>query len=166
MHEDGIRACEEFLNQRTDHSLPKEDLCYLIWLILSSNEFTFNGAYYLHEHRIAVGNHMVPSYVYLFMGKFECRFLQTQDRLPLVWWWYINNVLAIWLHGEPVFDEFLRELIHHHMTYKFKVNWPAEEVTFVDTRVHLNPYGTIVTNSWHTIISHRDNCHEYVTHIY
>ena len=45
LHDEGVNACEEFLNTRIDQSPPSKDLCQLIQLILESNVFIFNGAH-------------------------------------------------------------------------------------------------------------------------
>ena len=45
LHDEGINACEEFLNTRTDQSPPSKDLCQLIQLILESKAFTVNGLF-------------------------------------------------------------------------------------------------------------------------
>ena len=113
-HDEGIIACEEFLNTRSDQSPPTRSLCQLIHLILESNAFTFNGAYYLQLQGTAMGTRMAPSYANLFMGKFEQQFLRTQDRVPLVWWRYIDDVFAVWTHGVQHLDEFVRELNSYH----------------------------------------------------
>ena len=136
-HDEGIKACEEALNTRTDQSLPTEDLCHLIKLILSKNAFTFNQAFYLQRSGTAMGTRMAPSYANLFMGKFEREFLRTQTALPLVWWRFIDDVFAIWTHGEQQLQTFLGELNHHHTSIKFTANWSTEEVSFLDTRVYL-----------------------------
>ena len=95
-HDEGIRACEEALDSRIDQSLPTKDICHLIKLILTTNAFTFNDAFYLQQSGTAMGTRMAPSYTNLFMGKFECEFLLTQTALPLVWWRFIDDVFAIW----------------------------------------------------------------------
>ena len=136
-HDEGFNACEEFLSTRTDQSPSTKDLCQLIQLILESNTFTFNGACYLQLQGTAMGTRMAPSYANLFMGKFEQEFLQTQNRLPLVWWRYIDDVFAIWTHGVPCLNAFLRELNNYHTTIKFTADWSSKEVTFLDTRVTL-----------------------------
>ena len=81
---------------------------------------------------------MAPSYANLFMGKFEQQFLQTQDRLPLVWWryMYIDDVFAILTHGVPYLNAFVWKLNSYHTTIKFTANWSTEEVTFLHTRVY------------------------------
>ena len=93
-----------------------------------------------------MGTRLVPSYANLFMGKFEQQFLQTQDRLPLVWWRYIDDVFAIWTHDVPYLNEFIRELNSYHTTIKFTANWSTEEVTFLDTRVYIKK-----TEKWRRI---------------
>ena len=100
-HDEGVNACEEFLNTETDQSPPTKDLCQLIQLIFESNAFIFNGAYYLQFQGTAMGTRMASSYANLFMGKFEQHFLQTQNKLPLVWSRYIDDVFATWTHGLP-----------------------------------------------------------------
>ena len=54
-----------------------------------------------------MGTRMAPSYASLFMGKFEHEFLRTQIALPLVWWRFIDDVFAIWTHGEQQLQTFL-----------------------------------------------------------
>ena len=98
-HDKGVNTCEEILNTRTDQSPPTKDLCQLTQLILESNVFIFNGAYYLQVQGVAMETQMAPSYANLFMGKFEQQFLQAQNKLLLVWWRYIDDVFAIWTHG-------------------------------------------------------------------
>ena len=66
------------------------------------NSFVFNETNYLQVHGTAMGTRtMAPSYANVFMGKLERKFLQTQDRIPRVWWRYIDDTFAIWDHGEP-----------------------------------------------------------------
>ena len=137
LHDEGINACEEFLNTRTDQSPHAKDLCQLIQQTLESNAFTFNGAYYLQLQGTAMSTQMAPSYANLFMGKFEQEFLQTQNRLRLVWWRYIDDVFTIWTYGVPCLNAFLQELNNYHTTIKFTADWSSKEVTFLDTRVYI-----------------------------
>ena len=89
---------------------PTADLCRLIKLILSTNSFTFNEEYYLPIHGTAMGTCIAPSYANLFMGKLEQEFLRTQEKVPLVWWRYIDDIFAVWTHGEPALQIFVIEL--------------------------------------------------------
>ena len=135
----GVNACEEFLNTRTYQSPPTKDLRQLIQLILESNAFIFKGACYLQLQGTPMGIRMAPSYTNFFIGKFEQQFLRTQNKLPLVWWRYIDDVFTIWTHGVPCLNMFLRELNNYHTTIKFKADWSAQEVTFLeDGRVEMD----------------------------
>ena len=84
-----------------------------------------------------MGTHNAPSFANLFLGKFEQQFLRTQNRLPLVWWRYIEDVFAIWTHEVPCLDAFLQELNSYHTTVKFTADWSAKMVTLLDTQVYL-----------------------------
>ena len=83
-----------------------------------------------------MGTPMAPSYGNLFMGKLEQQFLQNQERVPLVWWRNIDDIFAVWTHGEPTLQSFVGELNRHHSTIKFTANLSVE-VTFLDTWVYL-----------------------------
>ena len=86
-----------------------------------------------------MGTRMAPSYANFSMGKFEQQFLQTQDKLLLVWWryMYINDVFTIWTHGVSCLNVFLLEFNNYHTTIKFTADWSAQEVTFLDMRVYI-----------------------------
>ena len=81
-HEEGIAACEEFLNCQEKQEPPTTDVCQPIQLVLTKNSFIFNETNYLQVHGTAMGTGMAPSYANLFMGKLELEFLQTQDKIP------------------------------------------------------------------------------------
>ena len=93
--------------------------------------------YYLQIHGNTMGTHMALSYANLFLGKLECKFLATQDRIPRAWWRYIDDIFAIWTHGEPALCAFIENLNCHHPTIKFTAAWPAKEVIFLDSWVYL-----------------------------
>ena len=110
-----------------------------------------------------MGSWMAPSYTNLFMGRFEQQFRQTQNKLPLVWWRYIDDVFAIWTHGVPSLNVFLRELNNYHTTIKFTADWSAQEVTFLDTWVYIKT-GRVETDLHVKLTSkhqhlHTKSCH-------
>ena len=136
-HQEGITALEEALNSRADLTPPTDNLCHLIKLILSTNSFTFNKEYYLQVLGTAMGTCMAPSYANLFMGKLEREFLQTQDKVPLVWWRYIDDVFIMWTHGEEPLHLFVENLNSYHMTIKLTATWSSEEIIFLETPVYV-----------------------------
>ena len=112
-----------------------------------------------------MGTRMAPSYANLFMGKLEREFLLTQDIEPQVWWRFIDDIFAIWTHGEHVLCRFIESLNPHHPTVKFTSTWSAEQVTFLDTTVYPKD-GQISTDLYtkptdkHQYL-HMDSCHPF-----
>ena len=83
-HKDGIQACSDLLDRRTNPTIKTTRLCDLIRLILTNNTFTFNGQHYRQINGTAMGPKMAPSYANLFMGKFEQEALATVPWVPEV----------------------------------------------------------------------------------
>ena len=117
---------QEFLDLR-DLSVPSmADLCHLIRLILTINSVSFNGNYYLQIHGTAMGTRMAPSFSNLFMEKLELKFLLNQNIKPRVWWRFVDDIFAIWTHGEQSLHKFIKSLNRHHPTIKFTPTWSAD----------------------------------------
>ena len=94
------------------------------------NSFHLNNEYLLQMHGNAIGTRMAPFYANFFTGKLERKFLATQDKQFQEWWRYIDDILAIWFHGEIYLHTFKEELNCHHPTIKFKVNCQRKRLVF------------------------------------
>ena len=77
-HDEGISACMNALNTRPSQHPPTSDICQLIELILTRNNFIFNEENYLQLQGTAMGTRMAPSYTVMFMDHLEQQFLSTQ----------------------------------------------------------------------------------------
>ena len=64
------------------------------------NNFEFGDQHFLQIHGTAMGTRMAPSYANIFMGKLEQELLAHAREKPAVWWQYIDDVFALWNHGE------------------------------------------------------------------
>ena len=106
---------------------------------------------------------MALSYANLFMGKLEREFLWTQDMEPRVWWRFIDDIIAIWTHGEQALCRFIESLNHHHPTIKFTATWSTEQDMFLGITIYLKD-GQIATDLYtkptdkHQYLS-MDSCH-------
>ena len=80
-----------------------------------------------------MGSRMAPSYANMFMGKLENDLLQRAERKAIVWWKYIDDVFAIWTHGEENLLKFIHDMNFYHATIKFTAEWSRESVVFQDT---------------------------------
>ena len=92
-----------------------------------------------------MGTWMAPSYANIFMAQLEQRILATAIIKPLIWWCYIDDISAIWSHGEEALLWFVEELNHTHPTIKFMAEWSRENIPFLDTLVSLKD-GAITTD--------------------
>jgi hypothetical protein len=105
---------------------------------------------------------MAPSYANLFMGRLEDQFLGKRDLKPLCWLRFIDDIFAIWPHGETELDSFLTCL---NSTSIVKFTWATStsHVTFLDVDVYLEE-GVLRTNVHFKPTNnlqylHHDSCH-------
>ena len=93
-HNDGIKACERFLNSKNSNGgILTESLYKLISTVLIKNHFQFNGDNNLQFKGCAMGTKMAPNYASLFMGKFEDKLNQYHQ--PLFWLRFFDDIVLI-----------------------------------------------------------------------
>ena len=56
---------------------------------------------------------------------------------PLIWWRYIDDIFAIWCHGEANLEVFIADLNQVHPTIKFTAEWSSSSIPFLETRLQL-----------------------------
>ena len=69
-NEEGIQTVRNALNASATR-LPTRIITTLLFLILTLNNFLFNGIHYLQRMGCTMGTKCAPSYANLFMGMFE-----------------------------------------------------------------------------------------------
>ena len=79
-----------------------------------------------------MGTRLVPSYANIFMGDLERKILNKVDKRPNIWWRYIDDVFAIWTHGEECLIEFIGLINNIHSTIQFTAEWSSESIAFLD----------------------------------
>ena len=97
-NDEGIRVAE--LATLEDHrplgTEPENNsIIDLLRLVLTCNNFTFNGENYLQIGGTAMGTKTAPIYAVNFMNYFERRFLYSYVFQPLVWKRYIDNIFML-----------------------------------------------------------------------
>ena len=144
-HNDGIKACEHFLNSKTSNSdVSTESACDLISTVLTKNHFQFNGDNYLQSMGCAVGTKMAPSYVSLFMGKFEEDKLSDYHNQPLIWLRFLDFLIL--QYSEKELLDFIKYLNGAHTSIKFTYQYSTEKATFLDVDISKNNDGTLDTS--------------------
>ena len=64
--------------------------------------------------------------------------LKTQERTPLVWFRYIDDIFFIWAPGKEHLETFLQELNNFNPDLKFTYESNEKEIPFLDLKVKLN----------------------------
>ena len=79
-------------------------------MVLTLNNFEFNGEHFLQIGGTAMGTRLAPSYTNLFMSDFEDKFVYTYREQPLWWKRFIYDIFMLWTHGRDQLDEFIAHL--------------------------------------------------------
>jgi len=159
-NQEGINACQKFLNQyRNGNDNPSTtNILKLLQYVLTKNNFDFNGKHYLQVGGTAMGTKVAPSFAILFMADFEDKNVYTYHTQPKVWFRYIDDIFLIWEHSSEELHNFVEHLNTCHPTIKFTSETSTEKVNFLDTTVHLTPEGTLYT----TLYSKPTDSHNYL----
>ena len=110
-----------------------------------------------------MGTQMAPTFTNIFMGKLERNILHQATHKPTVWWRFIDDIFAVWTHGEDKLIKFIDDVDGYHRTIKFTSEWSRESVTFLDTRITRDGYRLVTdlhtkpTDTHHYL--HRQSCH-------
>ena len=98
---EGIQAGKEALNSVPKKSIATKVIIKFLFLILTLNNFNFNGIHYLPKQGCAMGTICTPSYANIFMGKFERNFmylcLQTFSNFYCR---FISDIFLLWNGSE------------------------------------------------------------------
>ena len=135
---EGLEAIKSYFRSRAapgDQILSKV-ICIFLTLILTLNNFVFNGVNYVQTNGASMGTKCAPTYASLFMGKFEERYIipMIRDRV-LLYIRYIDDLLMIWKDSEEELIKFLEELNKKHPTIKFEYEYSREKVNFLDATI-------------------------------
>ena len=122
---------DKTLPERT--TIPVPDLCRLIELCLKSTYFRLGNTFYKQVEGAAMGSPLSPIVAKLYMEAFEKRALDTTSQKPNLWIRYVDDVFAIWPHGDQALDEFLTHLNSQHPPIQFTMEKEQDQkIAFLD----------------------------------
>ena len=137
---EGIDASTKHLNNHNTTGVNIQMIRSMLELILENNYFEFNDKYYLQTHGTAMGTTMAVSYANIFMATLEEEILKNapEGLTPLEWIRFLDDIFAIWCHGEASLIRFLHHMNKLHTTIKFEYEYSTKTVHFLDTRIYVN----------------------------
>lgn len=122
------------LNTRT--KLPVNVIIELLKLCTESNYFELEGQIFRQDEGMAMGSPLSPIFANIFMEEFEQRAIASAQFQPKVWLRYVDDVFAVWSHGEDKLDEFTEHI--NKVSPTIKLTTEKEEnhkLAFLDVNV-------------------------------
>ena len=156
-HESGLNGLREALEQRSKKEIPTENLIKVAEFILKNNFFEFDSKVFQQIAGTAIGTKFAPTYACIFMDQLETKFLETQTFKPLVWFWYIDHIFFIWIHGEEKLKTFMAELNSFNDNIKFTYEYNKDSTPCLDLKV-ISSNGKLITG----LCSKPTDCHQYL----
>ena len=144
-HDEGVSSVQHtLLKNKKIHTTSV--IVKFLQLILTLNNFVFNGKHYIQTKGCAMGTKCAPSYANIFMGYFEEKFIYPLiAHLSSFYVRYIDDVFLIWTGSIEQFEQFIQDLNKKHPTIKFDYQISKKEVTFLDTVTFIDSDGKIKT---------------------
>ena len=104
-------------------------------------KFTFNDEYYQQTFGMAMGNPLSPLLSNLYMEFFEKKFIPRLNGLQLIWFRYVDDILAL-LPVDFDVDNFLDILNSRVPSIKFTIEKESENcLPFLDVMIHREDFG-------------------------
>ena len=135
----GIEACREQLetNQAGSQFPTNSSIIELLKMVLTKNNFDFNGLHYLQVGGTAMGTRLAPSYANLFMDYFERHYVYTHHTQPLLWKRYIDDIFMLWQHDVQELQNFIDHLNQSVPSINFETHISDSEISFLDVKVRI-----------------------------
>ena len=114
-HHDGLRALKFFLDK---HPFQEPSTSVLVWLaelVLTLNNFSFDGEHYQQTSGVAMGTKMGPNYANLFVGFVEKQiFEQHTDPTPDYLGRYIDDCVGTASCSRGELEQFINYVKNFH----------------------------------------------------
>ena len=138
-HHDGSRALKFFLDKRPTQEPSTSVLVRLAELVLTLNNFSFDGEHYQQISGVAMGTKMGPNYANLFVGFVEKQiFEQYTDPIPDYLGRYIDDRVGTASCSRGELECFINYVNNFHPALQFTWEISETSVSFLDILVSIN----------------------------
>ena len=123
-------------------------LCTLMNLILTLNNFIFNGQNYHQIKGTAMGTRAAPNYANLFMGWFEDKYIYQSNWMKHIRYYgrFIDDIMLVWKGTENELKEFLVYINQVHPSIKFTSEYSGSRINFLDLSILKESKGYLSTD--------------------
>jgi len=123
-------------------------ICKLMRLILTLNNFMFNGKNYHQVKGTAMGTRAAPNYANIFMGWFEDKHVYKSKWRKHIRFYgrFIDDIILIWTGQENQLKDFIAYLNNAHPTIKFTSESSRRNINFLDVTLSKDEKGYLSTD--------------------
>ena len=138
--EEACRTVEKKLEADDDlidrSSMAPKEIAALVKTCLETTYFSQNGKFFQQTEGASMGSPLSPVIASLYMEEFEEKAIQESERKPKTWIRYVDDVLAVWPHGEGALQEFLAHLNRQNEAIQFTMEIEDKnELAFLDVKI-------------------------------
>ena len=148
-NEEGVKAIEENPSIRKKYTTEIiQMICKLMSLVLTLNNYIFNGQNYQQVKGTAMGTRAAPNYANLYMGQFEEKHIYQTDWSQYVRFYgrFIDDICLIWQGTESQLKSFLKHLNEVHPSIKFTFEYSKHRINFLDITLMKSSTGVLSTD--------------------
>ena len=141
---------KETLNNQASKSIVIRVIIKFLHLILTLNNFIFDGINYLQVKGCAMRTICAPAYANIFMGKFEKPHIYSYIRN--IWAFhcrFIDNIFFLWNGKESELIEFKGSLNIKQTIIKPEFTHSKTSITFLDTKIYKNQNEILYTTMYY-----------------
>jgi peptide-methionine (R)-S-oxide reductase len=147
-HVEGMNAIKNVLRNRLDTYPSNVNILKMLDLVLTKNNFDFNGKHYLQINGTAMGTRVAPTYANLFMDYIERNYVYNQPIKPRIWFRFIDDVYGVFRGSEQDLNTFHSYMNNIHPTIKFTMEKSRERVVFLDVETFVK--GNVILSKLYT----------------
>ncbi|XP_012941014.1 uncharacterized protein LOC106012483, partial [Aplysia californica] len=137
-HKEGVEACRFALASLTTYTPCQiREICQLLELVLTLNNFSFNDQHFLQLTGTAMGTPVAPSYANIFMAEFWRKNIAPLPNQPFLVMRYMDDIIALHDGNSQQTHQFLSDINSVHDTIKFTHSNPGKSTAFLDLSIHL-----------------------------
>ena len=115
-------------------------------MILTLNNFVFNGQHYLQIKGCAMGTKCAPSYANFFMDNFESKYIFPKtNQKTKAYRRFIDDIFMLWIGTLDELKNFEHTINQIHPSIKLTFEHSFEEISFLDTTIIISPNGRLKT---------------------
>jgi hypothetical protein len=136
-HQGALHAVKQMLDKHRPGQVRPSNVTIvkLLEMVLTKNNFTFNGKHFLQLIGTAIGTKSAPGVANHYLDWFERMFLYSYRKQPYLYVRYIDDCFLIWHHSIEELHEFVDYLNNRVPTIKFTVEVSEEQIAFLDVKV-------------------------------